>query len=52
MIKTKYVVGDVVVVDGKQQVIIHIEADNDSLYTENDVNYKLSNGKWYNEVDI
>ena len=51
MIRTKYVVGDVVVVNGKQAVVIYVAVQMDSLYTF-EVDYKLSNGCWYTEVDI
>ena len=49
MIKTKYVVGDVVVVDGKQLVVRGVEAFQSSLYEAPNVLYLLSDGSWYSE---
>lgn len=51
MIKTKYVVGDVVVIDGKQLVVVYVEAWSDVLYVHQAI-YKLSNGIWCNEEDL
>lgn len=52
MIKTKYVVGDVVVVDGKQEVVLVVDACQWSLYGQAAVQYKLSDGLWHDEVFI
>lgn len=49
MIKTKYVVGDVVVVGGKQLVVRGVEAYQASLYGAPGVMYLLSDGSWYSE---
>lgn len=51
MIKTKFVVGDVVVINGKQEVVRWVEAFQTSL-DDVEVNYKLSNDKRYEESEL
>lgn len=51
MIKTKYVVGDVVVVNGKQEVVIIVDAISGSLYSYR-ASYRLSDQQWYDEEEI
>lgn len=52
MIKTKYVVGDVVVVNGKQEVVQAVIASQYSLYEPPTVTYDLSNGLWLDDAEI
>lgn len=49
MLRTKYVVGDVVVVDGKQLVVRGVDAYQYSLYEAPNVLYRLSDGALYSE---
>ena len=52
MIKTKYVVGDVVVFEGKQRVIICVDALSTSLYKDSLIAYRFSNGDWYTQDEL
>lgn len=52
MIKTKYAVGDVVVVNGKQLVVYIVSAIQRSLYTAPEVTYWLSDGDFYDAEDL
>lgn len=52
MIKTKYVVGDVVVVNGKQKIIAVVTGDRFSLYEQPYVWYQFTDGSSIDEGDI
>lgn len=52
MIKTKYVVGDVVVVNGKQKVIDFVRANQYSLYGEPFVIYTFTDGSNIDEEEL
>ena len=49
--KTKFVVGDVVVYDGRQYVILGVSSSSWELYNSYTL-YLLSNGEWMHEDDI
>lgn len=51
MIKTKYVVGDVVVVDGVQLVVLAVDASSYTLH-QYCATYLLSDGEWYHEDEL
>ena len=51
MIKTKYVVGDVVVMDGKALVVCAVSASSIELY-QYCAEYYLSDDKWYLEEEL
>lgn len=51
MIKTKYVVGDVVVVGGVQLVVLAVSASSIELY-QYCATYLLSDGIWYIEEEL
>lgn len=52
MIKTKYVVGDVVFINEKAIVIVGVHAYRHSLYEKPDVMYRLSNGIFLKEEEL
>lgn len=53
MIISKYVVGDVVVIDGKQQIVFVVDLGcSYELHQKVDTIYKLNNGKWYFEDEL
>lgn len=53
MIISKYVVGDVVVIDGKQQIILVVDhGASYELHQKLETMYKLNNGKWYFEDEL
>lgn len=50
MIISKYVVGDVVIVDGKQQVVFIVSLGfSHALHERSGTMYKLNDGMWYHE---
>ena len=52
MIKTKYVVGDVVFINEKAVVVVGVYANKHSLYENSDVLYRLSNGTYLKEEEF
>lgn len=52
MIKTKYVVGDVVVIDGKQEIVQYICADQYDMYGKQKVYYSFGIDKYYEESEL